>query len=84
MAHVQELREDLVFMHGNESQLVLPEVDGNGIGVMPVVLLAHEVKSCSDLEVPECQASFGVHESSDVGVEEVLPLLCSLFHNHEC
>jgi hypothetical protein len=44
MSHIQELREDLVLMHWDESQLVVPVVDGHGIEVMPVVLLTHEVE----------------------------------------
>ena len=48
------------------------------------VSLSNHFQLCSDFKSAECLASIPIHESCDIGVKEVLPSLCSLFHNRKC
>ena len=82
--HVKELGEDLVFRARDKSQLVILVVKSDRITIVLVVSLSNHFELCSDFKSAECLASIPIHESCDIGVKEVFPSLCSLFHNRKC
>ena len=84
VSHVKELGEDLVFRSRNKSQLVIFVVKSDRITIVLVVSLSNHFQLCSDFKSAERLASIPIHESCDIGVKEVFPSLCSLFHNRKC
>lgn len=52
--------------------------------VMAIVLFSFKFELGTHFEFLECDASIPLHKSSDVAMEEMFPLLCSLFHNRKC
>ena len=48
------------------------------------VNLSNHFQLCSDFKSAECLASIPICKSCDIGVKEVPPSLCSLFHNRKC
>ena len=56
-AHIQVLRDVVVGAAGDESELEVFVVNGHGIGVEGVVVLADQIQPRADLEVFECLAA---------------------------
>ena len=70
-SHVQVLGNVMVVAPGDETELVLTEIDGDGIGVEGIVLLADQVELGPDLEILEGLAAFPVAESGNVEVGQM-------------
>ena len=70
-SHVQVLGDVVVRATGNEAELVVAIVDGNGIGIEGIVRFPDEVQRCADSEVFEGLASVPIAESGDVEVREM-------------
>ena len=82
--HVQVLGDVVVITAGDETELVIPEVDGNGIGVEGIVLLADKLQFGPDLELLEGLAAFPVAESGDVEIGQMdLLHRLSVFASHK-
>ena len=87
VAHLQVLGNLAVLIPRDETQLVLPEIDGDGIRIETVVRLAAEFQQRTDFQLFEGFRPVPIAESGDVEVGQVPFVLhfyfvCQLFRNN--